>query len=156
MRSLTIFSLLALVSFGVFCTDGSAQSTRKQGGFHSHLNLEITPLTKDAKLIGISQDKIQETLEKRFRKHNINVEKRAKAKGVFSVKVSTLDVGPQIVSYVHVKLLEVARLARMRNRRFVITWDAGKLTASNAVKHPAMVYDAINDLVDDYMRASLE
>ncbi len=134
----------------------SPQAPRKQGGFYSHLNLEISPLTKDAMLLGVTQAEIQKALEARFRKHNINVEKREKTRGIFSTKISTMDVEQQIVSYVHVKLLEVARLPRMRNRRFVVTWDAGKLTASHAVKHPQSIKTAINELVDAFMRASLK
>lgn len=160
MNSLRLALVLFLFSsFSVFPTSVDAQndfSTRKLGGLYSRVNLEILPPTPDAKLLGIDQAMLAATMKAAIRKHNLKPETREKTKAILSLQTTTVDVGPQIVTYVHLKLLEIGKLKRMKNRRFVTTWDKGKLTVSNALKHPKSVQRAIREMVEAYVKASLQ
>lgn len=150
-------------SFALFClfscpTFALSQSTQKLGGLHTQVAIEVSAPTKDAELIGINQELLEEALRKSLKKFNISALPSTvkKASAMLSLRTITIDVAPRITTHIQLRLLEVAKLDRMINRRFVITWDHGKMVVGNALKHPEQIKDAIKDLVATYVNASLE
>lgn len=151
---LWVTAILKIFLLG-FTPPSQAQSAHALGGLHTTLQIEIVPLQKDAKLIGLSAEALEKAVVRQFTLKKITISQE-RSRPAFVLKVTTLDVGPQVVSYVLASLQEPGRIARHKSPLFVTSWSAGKLLASEPTKHEHMVLKATQDLIEDFLRASLE
>ena len=131
-----------------------ADATPKPGGIYTSLALKVDPVTKDGKLLGVSEEKIRRMAGIVLKRYKIQVVDKPNTP-FLHLKATTLDVGPQVVTYVYAELQEIGRLQRMQNRVYVITWNRGKMVASDPAKHPDMVFKAVKELTELYLKDSL-
>ena len=152
-----MINFIYLVLATVFSTPALANSSFNLGGTPNEVQLEVGNLQKDAELIGMSREKIRAAAEAKLHSLKIRTSADGKKPAVV-VKVTTIDVGPRLASYVQIEFKELARLLRRPGpaASFVTSWSKAKMVASEPTKHEAQVIRASEELIQDFLRASLE
>lgn len=125
------------------------------GGFYTELQVDVTELQKDGKLIGLSRSAIVEQVKEYLRHKKFRVLDDNKLPAVV-VKVTTLDIGPQVASHITVSLKEPAKVLRSKSAVFVTSWQQSKMIASEPMKHEFMVKKAVAELLDGFVQQGLE
>jgi hypothetical protein len=145
----------------LFCLFASfpalGNSPHNLGGPPNEVQFEVGNLQKDAELIGMSKEKLRQAGEAKLTSLKIKPSKDGK-KPALVLKVTTIDVGPRLSSYVLLEFKELARLLRKPGitPSFVTSWSKAKMVASEPTKHEAQVIRATEELIQDFLRASLE
>ena len=150
---------ITLLMLAFAAPNGLANTSYNLGGIPAAVQVQVADLQKDAELIGMTKSRLTEIVDSRLRKAKIRIENdNGKVPGLV-VKATTIDVGPRLATHVTVELKELARLQRMSfqdHPRFVTSWSRAKMVASEPTKHEALVLKAVQELLDEMIKAAHE
>ena len=149
-------AIFAILIFSAAITVlAQANTTYNLGGTNWVVQLQVVDLQKDAELIGITKSHIEEAARARLQKLKVRIEADGKLPAL-SVKITTLDVGPRLASHITVELKELGRLSRFNHATFVTSWGKSIMVASEPTKHEAQIIKAMNELIEAYVKFSLQ